>query len=68
MNLYPNPTSDYIYIDANGTNNFSIYNATGVLVRQEIITNNNKIDIRDLTPGLYYIKTDDDLTAKFIKK
>lgn len=68
--IYPNPTSDFININIKEKiNNVEIYDATGRKVFVD--TNfNNKIDVRKLLKGVYYIRINTDvksLTSKFIK-
>jgi hypothetical protein len=77
VNIYPNPTKDEINIKINNQNdyqqiNVSIYNISGILVHQSIISNNQSIDLSGLTNGTYFIKLTDkskklDCTKKIIK-
>ncbi|MBK7668094.1 MAG: T9SS type A sorting domain-containing protein [Sphingobacteriaceae bacterium] len=56
--IYPNPTSDFIYIENNGINSFQILNALGEIVT-EFITSSDKIieiDISALSSGIYFVK------------
>lgn len=74
LEIYPNPSSDYIYI-RNNKNNSSYYtvnlsDASGKLVFSKAI-NSNKIDIKSLQKGMYYltVKTETGLKSfKVIKK
>lgn len=54
INLYPNPSNDYIRIEADKTfDRFEIYNSVG---QQFILpSNNNMIDVSQLSSGLYFI-------------
>jgi hypothetical protein len=60
INLYPNPTSDYLNISVNS--NFevvhlSVYDLAGKLVKQEgNIRQLNGIDVNDLPAGYYLLK------------
>ncbi|WP_027383330.1 T9SS type A sorting domain-containing protein [Epilithonimonas caeni] len=71
INIYPNPTSDFInIITKEKINNIDIYDSTGRKVTAEYKLN-NQIDVRKLINGIYYIKIKTDknnLTSKFIKK
>ncbi|MBC7556454.1 MAG: T9SS type A sorting domain-containing protein [Chryseobacterium sp.] len=74
LQIFPNPISDYIYIKNNKKNSenytVNISDATGKLVFSKVI-NSNKIDIKSLRSGLYYLtlKTETALQHfKVIKK
>lgn len=60
--VYPNPARDFIHI---GTDNnekiraWMLYNVYGQLVLQSDMSQKvNEIDIRDITPGLYFVVVD----------
>lgn len=59
FSVYPNPASGYINISS-GSNNTKtevwIYNSIGTKVDMFLIENNLSIDISDYSPGIYYIK------------
>lgn len=70
INIYPNPTSDYIYISGNKKiNTLELYNVNGQKVLQ---SKGNTIDISSLTKGVYILKTftenNEVFTNKIIKK
>jgi hypothetical protein len=63
VSIYPNPFSDYIYLDIagiSGNNNlhYVIYNAYGQLVKQESISSNRRVQIStsDLVNGIYFLE------------
>lgn len=62
LNIYPNPSSDLIFIDAQGKNiaEVKIYSNAGSIVKE--IKDRNWIDVSDLSSGLYFIsvKTNED--------
>ena len=64
MNVYPNPTTGELNLDVNGQ--VDIYNVAGTLVKS-VQTLNNKINVSDLSEGIYFIRTADGM-AKFIKQ
>ncbi len=68
--IYPNPASEFLNIKIQLSNyNFSIYNSLGQKVNAVIST--NKIDISNLSDGIYYIKIETETglaTRKFIKE
>ncbi len=71
LKIYPNPTSDFINIvTKEKINNIEIYDSTGRKIISEL-NSNNRIDVRKLINGVYYIRVTTDknnLTSKFIKK
>jgi len=56
IRVFPNPTMDYINILSPDTYNAEIFNATG---QKLISTNKNKIDIRFISNGNYFLKLKD---------
>jgi hypothetical protein len=56
IRVFPNPTMDYINIMSPETYNAEIFNATG---QKLISTNKNKIDIRFISNGNYFLKLKD---------
>ena len=56
IRVFPNPTMDYINIMSPETYNAEIFNATG---QKLISTNKNKIDIRFISSGNYFLKLKD---------
>ena len=76
--LYPNPASEFVYLNFNsateGLVNLQIVNSIGQLVKQHpvnIIKGHNqiKIQVRDIKPGMYLLrinKGDLNLTKKFV--
>ncbi|MCD6544354.1 MAG: T9SS type A sorting domain-containing protein, partial [Flavobacteriaceae bacterium] len=56
LEVYPNPARDRIYIKTTGRiNNIDIYSILGLLVSKQLNID-NKIDVYDLSNGLYYLK------------
>ena len=70
VNIYPNPTTNYLFIEGNENPiSISIYNLLGV----EVIStkNTDKVDVSELHSGMYFIEINNDnevLTRKFIKQ
>lgn len=62
--VYPNPTSDFIYIDSENVSDVKIYDLTGKMLLK---SNSNKINIQKLKPGIYLVRIDG-FTVKIIKK
>jgi hypothetical protein len=69
VKLFPNPAAGYIQISGLKSNeNFTIYNLLGTPVLNGIITNNEKIDIKNIPSGLYFLKTENGNTITFLKE
>lgn len=62
VQVYPNPTSDFIYIENIDYQLVKIYSLDGKLIKT--IENDRAIDVRDLNEGLYLINIDG-MTSKF---
>ncbi len=69
INLSPNPSHDFIKISGlKQIENYTIYNVLGMETHKGTISNNEKIDIQNLTNGFYFIKFKNKRIIKFIKK
>lgn len=69
LKLYPNPSSDFIKITGLTTiKHYEIYNTLGQEIKKGIVSENKKIDIQNLTNGIYFLKFKRGDTLKFIKK
>jgi len=68
ISLHPNPASEKLYIDANGTQieSINIYDALGTIVARYMNPQNNIINISNISQGVYTaeIKTKDGLFNK----
>jgi len=68
LTLFPNPASDFIQIsELTKPESYKIYSTIGVLVHSGYATNSAKIDIQNLTNGIYFLKFRNGYTHKFIK-
>lgn len=69
IKIFPNPSSQFIEISGLITSQvYTIYNTLGAEIKKGIISNNNQIDIRDFTDGLYFLKFENGNMIKFIKE
>ena len=53
INIYPNPVQDYLYIDEQ--NHFDYLEITSTSGKIIILSSSNKIDLKHLEKGIYYI-------------
>ncbi|GAA3634647.1 T9SS type A sorting domain-containing protein [Flavivirga jejuensis] len=66
---FPNPSKGLIQISGlSKTENYIIYNIIGNKINEGTISNNEKIDIQNLTNGVYFLKIKNEHTIKFIKE
>lgn len=66
--VFPNPSSDFIQISGlTKTEKYILYNILGTTVNNGNISENEKINIKNLTDGLYFLKFENGETLKFIK-
>ena len=69
IQIFPNPSSDYIQIKAlTKAEKFKIYNEFGEILKAGTTDDNMKINVQDLTNGLYFLKLESDKTFKFLKE
>jgi len=69
IKLFPNPSSEFLQIsNLKSKESYSIYNVLGAEIKNGSISNNEQIDIRNLTNELYFLKFLDGTTIKFLKK
>lgn len=71
VNIYPNPSSNQLFIRAKKIQliNFKIYDIKGQLIlNNDFKANESKIDIKNLSTGFYILKINDSKTFRFIKQ
>ena len=70
LNLYPNPSTEYIqFSNLTKAKDYIIYDIIGSEIRYGTVTSSNhKINVRNLTNGIYFLKFSNGKTYKFIKK
>ncbi len=67
LKLYPNPVSDFFQVSGiTQPENYKIFNLLGAEVGNGILSDNKKIDTRDLNSGMYFLKMENHSTLKFI--
>jgi Secretion system C-terminal sorting domain len=63
LNVHPNPAKDVLFMEGTDYNDVRIYNLQGQIL---ITTKGNRIDIKELSPGLYFVQSGGKV-AKFMK-
>ena len=66
--IYPNPTSDILNVELNGSNLISVYDLTGRVVIQTFIREKGMIDVSGLQRGTYLIKSIGDYQSSTAKR
>jgi hypothetical protein len=67
--LFPNPTTDFIKVlGITNKESFTLYNIIGTEIKKGVISNNEQIDLRGFTNGLYFLKLKNGNSSGFIKK
>ena len=67
--LSPNPSNDFIKVlGLTKTEKYRIFNVFGSEISEGNISNNEKIDIKNLINGMYFLKIESGNTLKFMKK
>ncbi len=67
IKLYPNPAKNTLRIALGERQPISIYNATGMLIEQQIANTNHVLDVSNYPAGIYIIKSHDEV-VRFIKE
>jgi hypothetical protein len=69
LSIHPTSVKDYVIIKKlKKKSNVSIYNTAGILVLNDTINVNEKINLNHLKSGLYFIQIEEEMTFKFIKE
>ncbi|WP_298494789.1 T9SS type A sorting domain-containing protein [uncultured Algibacter sp.] len=69
IKIFPNPASQFIHVfGLTKTENYRIYNVLGLELKSGTISNNEQIDINNLTKGVYFLKLVNGITIKFLKQ
>ncbi len=69
IHVFPNPASDHIYLqtDNNNSGDLEILSLSGITVKKAKLSTNQKIDISELSPGIYILKIEQEGKQTFKK-
>ena len=68
IRISPNPSSQFIQFSGlTKTVNYKVFNTLGSIVKNGTISNEDEIDIRNFTNGMYLLQFENGNTIKFIK-
>ena len=69
VRISPNPADEFVQVLGLGVKeSYKIYNVFGTEIKNGIINNQQEIDIRNFSNGLYFLKFENGATIKFLKK
>ncbi len=54
--VYPNPATDFIYIQSETAESFNVYNQMGSLILSDKIQNDLPVNVESLSSGMYFIQ------------
>ncbi|MBK6498597.1 MAG: T9SS type A sorting domain-containing protein [Saprospiraceae bacterium] len=57
VEIYPNPATDKLFILGGKKDRYVIYNFFGEIIKSFPISESTSLDIEDLNPGIYWIKS-----------
>ncbi|HKK38812.1 MAG TPA: fasciclin domain-containing protein, partial [Cryomorphaceae bacterium] len=70
IDIYPNPTVDFLRIENFESGNYSVFDITGSLVKQGVVNGTREINLSDLETGVYIINILNDTekaSSRFVK-
>jgi hypothetical protein len=68
VNIYPNPIVDYFRIETSAPTSAQISSLNGAILGEIHLDNEATIDVSNYAPGVYFIRTAEGQTVKFIKE
>jgi hypothetical protein len=68
LDLYPNPTSHQLTITSSGSTSAFITAANGAILSTLELNGENTVDVSSYSPGVYFIRTAEGQTVKFVKE
>ncbi|MBI9063075.1 MAG: T9SS type A sorting domain-containing protein [Marinilabiliaceae bacterium] len=69
ITLYPNPSDDFLQVSGlKNAEGYQVYNSLGIEIAHGIISNQEKIQVKHLSNGLYFVKFESGRLLKFIKE
>ena len=69
IKIFPNPVQDFITVAGlSGKTNYTILNALGQNIGNGVVSENEKIAVKKITKGLYFLVLDNGTKIKFIKE
>ena len=68
IQVFPNPTTDFVTIEVEGLQQVDVFDATGRTIKSvSVIGNALQLDLTGLRPGVYFISAKTCSTSSFVK-
>lgn len=68
ISVTPNPTGDFVQIlGLKSTEKFYVFDILGKEIKSGVISDNEKINLQDVTSGVYFLKVENNRTIKIIR-
>jgi hypothetical protein len=68
ISMYPNPTNNVLKLSGlTDTQSYTVYSLTGSIIKEGSVSNNETINVQNLSNGLYFLKLESGSNFKFIK-
>jgi hypothetical protein len=68
VSLFPNPTTDFITVEAEGLQQVDVFDATGRMIKSVSVSENSlQLDLTGLKQGVYFISARTRSTSSFVK-
>lgn len=69
ITIFPNPSTEFIQFSGlSKKENYTIYNTLGIEMNRGIISDNEQIEVKNYSNGLYFLKLENGNTIKFVKE
>ncbi|MBD81499.1 MAG: hypothetical protein CL840_21450 [Crocinitomicaceae bacterium] len=69
LKFFPNPTKEFIQVSGlTAIENYKIYNILGTEMDNGMVSDNEKIEVKNLPNGVYFLKFENGNTLRFIKE
>ena len=68
VNVYPNPTSEYVNVVTNRTSNVTLVDNFGRVLYTNSVSGSQQIDLSNLNNGIYFVKVDNQSKKLILNK
>jgi len=68
LNIYPNPSKGNVTIQSNFPTSISLVDINGTVLLNTELTGSTQVDLSAFAAGIYFIKTSEGRTTKFVKE
>lgn len=68
VDIYPNPTQQYLYVNTNNENKIEIFNNIGQLVYSKNTSGSEIVDLSNFVNGVYFIKIENSIKTIILNK